>query len=68
MFTICSLYVHYMLAKSENPLGYRVKNLMPKNGGYFMPVFTVCFHFLFTICSLYVHYIFTICLRNLKIP
>ena len=68
MFTICSLYVHYMLAKSENALGYRVKNLTPKNGGSFMQVFTVCLHYLFTICSLYVPYMFTICWQNLKMP
>ena len=68
MFTICSLYVHYILAKSQNTFGYRVKNLMPKIGGSFTQVFTVYFHYLFTICSLYVHYMFTICWRNLKMP
>ena len=50
-----------MLAKSENAFGYRFKSLTPKNGGSFMHVFTVNFHYLFlrsvhnmfTICSLY---------------
>ena len=57
-----------MLAKSENALGYKAKNLTPKNSGSFMQVLTVYFHYLFTICSQYVHYMFTICWRNLKMP
>ena len=53
MLSICSLYVHYIQAKSENAFGYRFESLTPKNGGSFMQVFTVYFHYLFTICSQY---------------
>ena len=61
-----------MLAKSQNSLGYSVKNLTPKNDSSCMQIFVVYFHYLFsiysqyfhymfTISSLYVHYMFTIC-------
>ena len=53
MFTICSLYVHYI---------FTICSL------YVQYIFTICLlyiHYMFTIYSLYVYYIFTICLLDI---
>ena len=52
MFTICSLYVHYMFTICSLYAHY---------------MFTICslyVHYMFTICLLHVHYIFTMLFLN----
>ena len=63
MFTICSLYVHYMFTISSQ----YVHNMVTICSLYLHYIFTIYslyslyIHYMFTICSLYVHYMFTIC-------
>ena len=67
MFTICSLYIHYVSTIcSRYVLRWEQHTYLLST-----PVitkwifkFTICslyVHYIFTICSLYVHYMFTIC-------
>ena len=64
MFTIYSLYIHRMFTKRL--CKGKVKNLTPKNGGSFMQVFAIYFHYVSTICSPCIYYMFTMYLLGIS--
>ena len=59
LFTICSLYVHYMFTICSVKVSLYKKLYISIH--YMFTVCSLYVHYMFTICSLYVHCIFTVC-------
>ena len=60
MFSICSLYVHYMFTICSLYVHYMF-TICSQYVHYMLTICSLYVHYMFTICSLYVHYMFTIC-------